>query len=86
MRRREPLTRGSARRAAPALLAALLLLSVGAPGAGAGTVEEHARQLGMTPLGGQAAPPFTLTDLGGKPVSLADFNGQVVLLYFWATW
>ena len=29
---------------------------------------------------------FTLPDLDGKPVSLADFKGKVVLLDFWGTW
>jgi cytochrome c biogenesis protein CcmG/thiol:disulfide interchange protein DsbE len=33
-----------------------------------------------------SAPAFTLTDLNGKPVSLADFRGKVVVLNFWATW
>ena len=32
------------------------------------------------------APNLTLPDLAGKPVSLSDFKGQVVLLDFWATW
>jgi cytochrome c biogenesis protein CcmG/thiol:disulfide interchange protein DsbE len=32
------------------------------------------------------APAFTLTDLTGKSVSLADFKGKVVVLDFWATW
>lgn len=29
---------------------------------------------------------FTVKDLAGKPVSLSDFRGQVVLVNFWATW
>ena len=32
------------------------------------------------------APPFTVVDLAGKPVSNKDLAGQVVLLDFWATW
>lgn len=35
---------------------------------------------------GQPAPNFTLTDMQGQQVSLAQFRGQVVLLNFWATW
>jgi Thiol-disulfide isomerase and thioredoxins len=33
-----------------------------------------------------AAPAFQLNDLDGKPVSLAEAKGKVVLLNFWATW
>jgi thiol-disulfide isomerase/thioredoxin len=32
------------------------------------------------------APDFKLGDLDGKPLSLADAHGKVVLLNFWATW
>jgi cytochrome oxidase Cu insertion factor (SCO1/SenC/PrrC family) len=32
------------------------------------------------------APAFTLPDLNGKPVRLADLSGKVVLLFYWATW
>lgn len=32
------------------------------------------------------APAFTLFDLEGNAVSLADFRGEVLLIDFWATW
>ena len=35
---------------------------------------------------GVPAPDFTLPDLDGKMVSLADYKGKVVLLNIWATW
>jgi cytochrome c-type biogenesis protein len=35
---------------------------------------------------GIPAPDFTLKDLSGKDVSLADYKGKVVLVNFWATW
>src|SRR3974390_64998 len=38
------------------------------------------------PASGNAAPDFTVTDLTGKKLSLADYRGKVVLLDFWATW
>jgi peroxiredoxin len=35
---------------------------------------------------GDAAPAFTMNGPDGKPISLADFKGKVVMLDFWATW
>jgi thiol-disulfide isomerase/thioredoxin len=40
----------------------------------------------ISPLKGKPAPAFTLEDLSGKKVSLADYKGKAVLLNFWATW
>ena len=35
---------------------------------------------------GQEAPGFSLTDLSGATVSLADLKGKVVVIDFWAEW
>lgn len=37
-------------------------------------------------IAGAEAPDFQATDLAGEPVSLADYQGDVVLLNIWATW
>ncbi len=34
----------------------------------------------------EKAPGFTLTDLDGNKISLADYKGKVVMVDFWATW
>lgn len=34
----------------------------------------------------KTAPEFSLPDLEGRPVALADFRGKVTLVFFWATW
>lgn len=59
------------------LLALLFLLPTGCgPG----------DQPAATAVVGQPAPTFTLTDLHGKNWRLADLQGKVVFLNFWATW
>jgi len=35
---------------------------------------------------GKVAPGFTLVDLSGKKVSLADYKGKAVVVNFWATY
>jgi cytochrome c biogenesis protein CcmG/thiol:disulfide interchange protein DsbE len=39
------------------------------------------------PVGvGQKAPDFTLTTFDGQQIALADLQGKVVVLNFWASW
>ena len=49
-------------------------------------LEERLWDLHVVPLDSETAPAFTLESLAGKQVSLSDFRGRAVLLYFWATW
>ncbi len=44
----------------------------------------RAEQVGLNP--GDIAPPFSLPSTEGTTVSLADFQGKLVLLNFWASW
>ena len=37
-------------------------------------------------LVGKVMPDFSATDLNGKPISLQQYRGRVVLLDFWAVW
>lgn len=45
-----------------------------------------ASSLEPAPIPGHPAPPFTLTNLEGQEISLADFQGRPVIINFWATW
>ena len=45
-----------------------------------------ASRLAQLDLIGKPAPAIEGTDLDGKPVSLADLKGNVVLVVFWASW
>ena len=42
--------------------------------------------LRIVPLEQVAPPPFSGRDMAGAPVTLSQFKGHPVLLYFWATW
>jgi thiol-disulfide isomerase/thioredoxin len=49
-------------------------------------VEAGNANAALTPLVGNPAPQFSLEDLSGRKVSLADYKGKAVLINFWATW
>jgi thiol-disulfide isomerase/thioredoxin len=43
-------------------------------------------RLAQISLVGKPAPPIAGTSIDGKPIRLADYKGDVVLIVFWATW
>lgn len=62
--------------------------AAGTAGAGAGGGTGTAESLAPFTVTGapEPAPGFPFTDRDGRPVTLADFRGKVVLLNLWATW
>ena len=72
---------------ARALAAALVLgLLLTARADAADALDRLMRPLNLTALPGARATDFSLPSVGGGKVSLAEQQGKVVLVYFWATW
>jgi cytochrome oxidase Cu insertion factor (SCO1/SenC/PrrC family)/thiol-disulfide isomerase/thioredoxin len=43
-------------------------------------------QLERSAAAGGSAPEFATVDLGGRPISLAEYRGRPLVLNFWASW
>ena len=63
------------RRGLPTLFALLLALAT-----------MTAQAAGLEPYDGPKLPDFALADLDGNEHRLSEYQGQVVLVNFWATW
>lgn len=48
--------------------------------------DAHAKKMDAALAVGSKFPDFNEKDLNGKPLSLADYKGKVLLVDFWATW
>ena len=57
------------------------LIASGSGASGAGDTPIY-----VSPLMNKSAPAFTLENVSGQKVSLADYKGKAVLINFWATW
>ena len=75
-----------ARLAVPALVMLSAVLTAAASTLAAAPSEALLAELQLVPGGGATPPALSLPDLDGRTVSLAGLRGQVVLVYFWATW
>ena len=68
------------------MLVASPVISVGA-GQETVSIDSSLEALGFIKLRNESvAPDFTLQDVSGKSLRLADQRGKVVFLTFWATW
>ena len=56
------------------------------PSASAKPLDDLMMDMNIAPLDPQTPPPFSVTTLDGRRVTLADVKGQAALVYFWATW
>ncbi|HXR47483.1 MAG TPA: TlpA disulfide reductase family protein [Candidatus Limnocylindrales bacterium] len=48
--------------------------------------EAAAKKLHASLAAGRQFPDFNVKDVNGKPLSIANYKGKVVLIDFWATW
>ena len=74
------------RRRGALALALVALFALAAPAAAADDLDRLLREMQLTALPGERAAAFTLPTLDGGKARLADYQGKVVLVYFWATW
>jgi cytochrome oxidase Cu insertion factor (SCO1/SenC/PrrC family) len=69
-----------------AILGICVLATAGGATGASRPLDDLMMDMQIAPLDPQAPPPLSVTTLDGARVSLADLRGNVVLLYFWATW
>jgi cytochrome oxidase Cu insertion factor (SCO1/SenC/PrrC family) len=68
------------------VLAIAVLGTIAASTAALAGLDDLMMDMRVTPFDPHAPPPLAVTTLDGGRVTLADFRGHIVLVYFWATW
>jgi thiol-disulfide isomerase/thioredoxin len=66
--------------------ATILLVMLAAAAAGFGGYRFLASQSAAAPTAQSRRPDFTLNDLAGAPQSIAQWDGKVLVVNFWASW
>ncbi len=80
-------TCGPSRKRLPLWGCLALLTLVFSPAMGAPALSELLRALELSAYpSGWRPPPFAAGTIAGRTMSLADFEGRLVLVSFWATW
>ena len=69
----------------PATRKAIVIVVLALAGALGGLWTSHVWRQGTQAVNAPA-PEVTLKDLDGKPVTLAQYRGKLLLVNFWATW
>lgn len=69
-----------------AVLLVLAVLGWLPPAAARSSIDTLLSDLQIVPLEPTVPPALAGRDLAGAPITLAQFRGRPVLLYFWATW
>src|SRR4030095_10942606 len=68
------------------LVALLVVLGLAAPAGSADDIDRRLREMKLVALPGERPPSIALSRVDGGKATLAEQEGKVVLVYFWATW
>ena len=69
----------------PSTRKAVVIVVLALAGALAGLWASHVWRMGTAEIA-TPAPAISFNDLDGKPVSIAQYKGKLLLVNFWATW
>jgi len=68
------------------LLVLLVVLGMAAPAGSADDIDRLLREMKLVAVPGERPPAIALSRVDGGKATLAEQQGKVVLVYFWATW